>query len=184
MITFTTATTPHHLEGILALQSANLAAYLDQDEVQSQGFVTVVHSYEQLRRMNEVEKHIIALDGDTVVGYLLAMTKAAKADIPVLVPMFETFDETDFKNQKIADCNYLVVGQVCIAKNYRGRGMLDECYAAYRAHYQSKYDFAITEIATSNTRSLNAHKRIGFRHIKTYTAPDQTQWNIVLWDWQ
>ena len=183
MIIYTTANSKNDLEEILKLQKHNLASSLTKDEIQSQGFVTVDHSYEQLEKLNDYEKHIIAKDHEKVVGYLLAMTKRSRLDIPVLVPMFELFDTISYNNKKISAYNYLVVGQVCIDKAWRGQGILDHCYAAYRDYYRTKYDFAITEIAATNLRSLKAHKRIGFKETKISSSPDKTKWSVVLWDW-
>lgn len=161
----------------------NLAASLTKDEIQSQGFVTVDHSYEQLAALNDQEKHVIAKDNEKVIGYLLAMTKKCWAEIPVLVPMFDIFDSVPYNGKKISEYNYLVVGQVCIDKAYRGQGILDHCYAAYKARYSAKYDFAITEIASTNLRSLNAHKRVGFKEVHTFIS-GETKWVVVLWDWK
>jgi L-amino acid N-acyltransferase YncA len=183
MIIYTTANSEDDLNGILTLQKINLAPSLTTAEIESQGFVTVDHSYDQLEKLNHYEKHIIAKDNDKVIGYLLAMTKRSRLDIPVLIPMFELFDAVYYNDKKICKYNYLVVGQVCIDKAYRGQGILDRCYAAYRQHYRPKYDFAITEIATTNVRSLKAHKRIGFKEINIYVSPDETEWSVVLWDW-
>jgi len=183
MIAFTTSNSKEDLEGILLLQKANLAVNLPIDEVRSQGFVTVTHTYEQLLQLTAYEKHVVAKDGDKVVGYILAMTEKSKEDIPILAPLFDAFDNTHYKGRKIADYHYIVVGQVCIDKLYRGQGLLEKCYAAYKALYSDKYDFAVTEIAESNTRSLNAHKKIGFEEIHRYTSPDNTEWVIVVWDW-
>jgi len=183
MIIYTTAHSKDDLEGILNLQKRNLASSLNKDEIESQGFVTVDHSYEQLSRLNDHERHVVAKENERVVGYLLAMTKQSRLDIPVLVPMFELFDTISYNNERISAYNYLVVGQVCIDKAWRGQGILDHCYAAYRNYYRTKYDFAITEIAATNARSLKAHKRIGFKEIKTYASPDKTDWSVVLWDW-
>ncbi len=183
MITYTTSKTTAELEGILQLQKANLARGLTHEEIQNQGFVTVHHSYDQLTQLNDIEQHLIAKDGDQVIGYLLAMTAASKHDLPILIPMFEAFDDIDYLGKKISAYHYLVVGQVCIGKEYRGQGILDQCYAAYKEFFGSKYDFAITEIARNNPRSLNAHKRIGFVEIHTYTDPEGTEWAVVVWDW-
>jgi hypothetical protein len=76
-----------------------------------------------------------------------------------------------------------VVGQVCIDKQYRGQGILPNCYAVYKEYYNKKYDFAITEIASTNLRSLNAHRKIGFNEIHSYSGPDKTEWIVVVWDW-
>ena len=184
MIIYTTGNSKNDLEGILDLQKRNLASSLTEGEIQNEGFVTVDHSYQQLEGLNAHEKHIIAKDNEKVIGYLLAMTKQSRLDIPVLIPMFELFDTISYNNKKISGYNYLVVGQVCIDKAYRGQGILDHCYETYRQHYSTKYDFAITEIATTNSRSLKAHKRIGFKEINIYISPDQTEWSVVLWDWK
>lgn len=183
MITYTAATTDNDLEQILALQKQNLAAGLTAEQIASQGFVTVSHSFNDLHKMNDIEAHVIAKDGSRVVAYLLAMTARSRFDIPVLLPMFEMFEQVEYHHKKIADYRYIVVGQVCVAEGYRGKGILDACYATYRNHYKDKYEFAITEIATRNQRSINAHKRVGFETIHEYVAPNAEEWSIVLWKW-
>ena len=182
-ITYTTAKTTADLEGILKLQKVNLARGLTLEEIQSQGFVTVDHTFAQLKKLNDAEKHVVAKDHDRVVAYLLAMTKECRYDIPILFPMFQVFDSILYKNKKVSECNYLVVGQVCVDKQYRGHGVLDKSYSVFRDHYKPLYDFAITEIAATNTRSRNAHLRIGFSEAHSYTSPDGVEWVVVIWDW-
>jgi L-amino acid N-acyltransferase YncA len=184
MIIYTTANSKNDLEGILHLQKANLAASLAPAEIESQGFVTVDHSYDQLEKLNRIEKHVIAKNGDRVIGYLLAMTQQSKLDIPILVPMFKAFDAIFYKEKKIAEYNYIVIGQVCIDKEYRGKGMLNNCYDAYKKMYKKRYDFAITEIAATNSRSLHAHARIGFKQIHSFRGLFNETWIVVIWDWK
>lgn len=184
MITYTRSGTKDELEQILALQKQNLAVGLTADQIKAQGFVTVSHSFEDLYKLNELEAHVIAKDNDRVVAYVLAMTVRSRFDIPILLPLFESFEEVLYQHKRIAEYNYMVVGQVCVAADYRGQGVFDACYAAYKNYFKDKYDFAITEVATRNQRSLNAHKRVGFKTIHTYSAPDGEEWNIVLWDWK
>ena len=184
MLIYTSAKTDSDLLGILSLQSANLPSNLPAEEMASQGFVTVVHSFDDLKKMNDAEPHIIAKDGDKVIAYLLAMTPAAKNDIPVLRPMFQLFDAVQFSGKPVSFFQYIVVGQVCVDKGYRGQGVLDNCYLTYRSAFNPKYDFAVTEIATRNSRSLAAHKRIGFTELHGYQAPVGEEWSIVLWDWR
>ena len=184
MIEFATSKSRDELLGILNLQKKNLSDALTKDEIISQGFVTVNHSYDQLKNLNDIENHIIAKDNGKVIAYLLAMTQQSRSDIPVLVPIFERFEKISFLNKLISDYNYIVVGQVCVDKSYRGKGILDNCYAAYKNQFANKYDFAVTEIASTNLRSLNAHKRVGFLEIDTYHSHNKTEWRIVLWDWR
>jgi hypothetical protein len=120
MIIYTSAKSDNDLEGILALQKANLPSSITKEELQSQGFVTVVHSLDDLRKMNEIESHIIAKSDDKVIAYLLAMTSASKNNIPILKPMFQMFDSIDFNGNSVSSYQYIVVGQVCVDKYFRG----------------------------------------------------------------
>ncbi len=183
-VIYTKAVTSSDLEKILALQKRNLAFSLTREEINEQGFVTVDHSYAQLHKLNELEKHVVAKYRGEVVGYLLAMTPQSRCEIPILKPMFAEFGKLSYDGKNIADYRYLVVGQVCIEKAFRGKGVLDDCYTAYRDFYGDNYDFAITEIAATNLRSLKAHRRVGFVELATYKGPDNIFWVVVLWDWR
>lgn len=183
MIIYTTSKTDDDLQQILELQQQNLAKNLSREQAIAQGFVTVSHRLKDLQKMNAIEQHVIAKEDDRVVAYLLAMTTDLKADIPVLVPMFDMFEQIEFRQQKIANYKYIVVGQVCVAAGYRGKGILDNCYALYKEKFKHHYDFAITEIAIRNQRSIRAHQRIGFETVHEYAAPDGEQWSIVVWKW-
>ncbi|MEP6677179.1 MAG: GNAT family N-acetyltransferase [Ferruginibacter sp.] len=182
-IVFKTCSDEKELLGILHLQKENLPVNLSPEEIISQGFVTVLHSLKDLQQMNHIEQHIIAKSDDIVIAYLLAMTVKSSNAIPILIPMFDMFSKIEYGGKPVASYQYIVVGQVCVDKNYRGQGILDECYVAYKEHFKNKYDFAITEIATANLRSINAHKRIGFKEVHHYIAPDQQEWSIVIWEW-
>lgn len=183
MIRFTTATNDTHLHGILDLQRSNLKQYLPDEERAEQGFLTLSHSFEVLKVMNEIEPHIIALDDNKVVAFLLSMTKSSKYDIPLLIPMFDSFEEIVYRGQKLSELNFIVVGQACVAKSHRGIGVFDKAYDYFRLQLQKKYSLAVTEISIKNTRSLNAHLRIGFEPIVDHTAPDGETWSVVIWNW-
>jgi hypothetical protein len=172
------------LQGILSLQQANLKQHLSPEEVASQGFVTVVHEMDLIRRLNDREQHIIARDGERVVGYTLAMTRDAREDIPVLVSLFNQLETIPLDNQMLSDYRYIVVGQVCVDKAYRGQHVLDRCYATYRDAYEKKYEIAVTDIASTNLRSRKAHQRIGFKEFKSFVDEAGTEWVIVVWDWR
>jgi ribosomal protein S18 acetylase RimI-like enzyme len=177
---YTAAVSDLELQGILSLQKENLQQHLDSLD---QGFVMVCHQLADLQKMNAIAPHIICKSADKVVAYVLAMTKACKEDIPVLFPMFEQFDQLPYKGRMISAYDYMVVGQICVGKEYRGLGIFDGLYSEYKKRYQEKYPFAITEVATRNLRSMRAHERVGFKVVDRYLAPDGEEWAIVLWDW-
>ena len=183
MIVYKKTETAAELEGILQLQRQNLPVALSDAEKSSQGFVTVQHSYDNLKNLNEIEPHIIAKEDENVIAYLLAMTEKSQHDIPILIPMFQLFRQTPFAGKRVSDFRYIVVGQACVAKPYRGTGVFAGCYDFYRRTFQSTFDFAITEIDANNLRSLRAHQRIGFQEIHRYPAANDVEWVIVAWDW-
>jgi L-amino acid N-acyltransferase YncA len=181
LLSYQIAQSEEDFQGILEIQAEN---HLSTLSTLDQGFVTVRHRTEDIRKMNSFAPHIIAKDGNKIAAYVLAMTVESKEDVPVLKPMFEQFDKLEFKSKKVSDYHYLVVGQVCVGKDYRGMGVFDLLYEKYKEIHGSQFDFVITEIATSNIRSLKAHERIGFQEIHRFTDPIPMEWSIVLWDWE
>lgn len=182
MVTFTTAQTQEELEEILALQAINLSTSVSRREAQEQGFVTVHHDYPTLAAMNEPYAHIIAKAEDKVVGYALVMLPAFGDQIEVLTPMFQKINQLSFKGQSLQKMSYFVMGQVCIAKAYRGLGIFKGLYNTMRTKMSPHFDCIITEVATRNTRSARAHEKVGFETIHTFEdATDE--WAVIAWDW-
>ncbi len=183
MIEFTRTKTKQDLWGILALQKENLVQNISEEEKKSQGFVMVQHSYDIMESLHSIEPHIIAKDEHLVAAYCLAMTKHSRKDIPMLIPMFDQFEQLNFKGKKVSDYNYMSVGQVCVGKAYRGQGIFQQLYKTYRDSFRDEYEFAITEVSTHNFRSMKAHQKIGFEVIKTF-KDEFEEWAIVIWDWR
>lgn len=184
MIVYQTASTTADLKGILQLQKQNLPENITSEERENQGFVTVNHDFELLKKLHDSHPHIIVKFGEKVIAYVLAMTQKFRNDIPILIPMFAIFDKTRYKGKPISDYHYMLVGQVCVDKEYRGQNVFSKIYKTYRNTYYKEYDFAITEVAESNPRSLRAHEKVGFKPVHSYFSPDGTKWIIVIWDWK
>lgn len=172
------------LQGILALQKQNLAEHLPADEIQQQGFVTVHHTLADLERMHLLEPSVIAKEGEKVISYVLSMTLEARHHIPVLQPMFDMFHSISHDGHPLLSYPFIMVGQVCVDKAFRGKGVFENTYKAFRDQFRSRYPFSLTEIADRNSRSMRAHERIGFNTLHSYSSPDGEMWNIVVWDWQ
>lgn len=174
------AKTAEELIGILELQTDNLERNISKAELESQGFVTVEHDFETLKKISGNFYHIIAKDKENVVAYALVMLNEFGKAIPVLVPMFELIDDLSFKGQKLADTKYCVVGQVCVKKGFRGKGLFEKLYFKYFDQLRGQYDYVITEIASRNKRSLFAHAKVGFETIHEYESDLGEGWHIVL----
>ena len=184
MVQYCTATTEEDLRQILSLQQQNTEAAISSQEARSQGFVTVKHDFELLKALNEPYPHIIAKDASQVVGYTLVMLRKFAANVPVLLPMFQQLDGIVYKGKSLKDSTYFVMGQVCIAKNYRGQGLFKGLYHKMREEMADKFDYIITEVATRNTRSMAAHRKVGFDTAKIYSVEEGEEWAVVIWDWE
>ncbi len=182
MIEYSIVQTEQELKGIHSLLESNLAINVPDEVEDKEGFLTVAYSYADLKRMHDTDPAIIAKDNDQVIAYVLALNPVIKKDFPILVPFLELFDNIIYEGKPVSTYNYLIIGQACIEKNYRGKGVFKKIYAAYNARFRDKYDFAISEIATRNKRSMNAHSRIGFIPVHEYTGPDGVQWTVVIND--
>jgi ribosomal protein S18 acetylase RimI-like enzyme len=162
---------------ILALQRRNLARNLDEREMADNGFVTVEHTLEVLRRMHAIAPSIVAKDGAELAGYALVMPLECRSFIAVLEPMFQRLEALGILRQRC-----YVMGQICVAKPYRGRGVFDLLYRAHRDHLRSRFDSVVTEVSVRNGRSLRAHQRIGFEELERYRdATDE--WVLLIWKW-
>lgn len=160
---------------ILELQRANLPPNLPPGEMASQGFVTVQHTLDVLQKMHALAPSMVAKDGDALAGYALVMPVECRAFVPLLEPMFQRLES--FRLPR-----FYVMGQVCVGKEWRGRGVFDLLYEAHRRHLRAAYDCVVTEVSMRNTRSMRAHERVGFKLLERYR--DRTdEWALVSWDW-
>ncbi len=165
------------LEQILELQRANLPRQLSAEEMAAEGFVTVEHTLDLLKRMHAVVPSIVARDGASLAGYALVMPVQCRFFIPILEPMFQRLDSLGMLEQR-----FYVMGQICVGKRWRGQGLFDGRYQAHRRLLRATYDYSVTEVAARNTRSMRAHERVGFTVIDRY-RDDTDEWALLRWDW-
>ncbi|MEO0471879.1 MAG: GNAT family N-acetyltransferase [Bacteroidota bacterium] len=176
------ANQPGDLEQILQLQTDNLTANISAEELEKEGFVTAVHDWELLREMNNPHPHIVARIGSQIIGYTLVMLPEMSDRLPILFSMFEKLRQLSFQKRLLSDQTWFVMGQVCIAKAYRGQGVFTGLYQELKQQMAPRFDCIITEISARNPRSLRAHQKVGFQEFHRYH--DQEEWVLVGWDWQ
>lgn len=182
-IQYKLVSTAAEIQQMLALQAVNHVAGISAEVAAEQGFVTVRHDFEVLKKMNDAAPASIAILGGEVVGYCLAMPPEFRTAVPVLEPMFAMLEKLEWKNRPIAEWRWFVMGQVCVAAKVRGQGVFDRMYEQLAEAYRSDFQLIITEIATRNLRSLRAHRRVGFEIFHTYSE-DLTgeSWEVVAWE--
>jgi len=161
-ITFATAATDDDFEQILKLQQQNLLHTLSTETQSEQGFVFAEHTSVTLKSMAAQLPQVIALHNGQVIGYNLAMSADMQDKLPSLAPMFIEFDKCTYKGRKLIDYKFIVGGQVCVDKNFRGYGLMSKLYRETASRVPNDYQLCVTEISTRNTKSLAAHQKMGF----------------------
>lgn len=176
-------TTPEEVIAIKALQNLNLRVNISQEEAASEGFLTASYTMEYLEAMNADAPSVIAKAGDEVVGYAMVTTKALRDGHELMADLFNTIDRTQYKASRLGEIDYVVVGQLCVAKAFRGMGLVQLMYNHFRDCYAGLFSYLVTDVAQANARSLKAHQKTGFQVIDTLTYGG-IGWDIVLWDWR
>ncbi|MFN3138557.1 MAG: GNAT family N-acetyltransferase [Allomuricauda sp.] len=174
MIIYRQAKTVRELEQILDLQQRNLPKNISKEEREKEGFVTVEHDLDLLRAMNAMCGHIIAVDEQVVVGYALCMHPNFADAIEVLRPMFHEIEKVLGPKD-----NYMVMGQICVAKSHRRLGIFRKLYRTMKEKLPKGFDKIITEVDGKNRRSLEAHKAVGFKPLTIYQTGER-EWCILL----
>ena len=174
---------PAELEQILALQRANLAANISAEEAHAQGFVTAVHDLESLQRMHALAPSIVARGAVALAGYALSMCVEARPWVPILDPMFQLLETLSWRGRALTALRFYVMGQICVAKPFRGQGVFDALYRGHRDHYADRFELLVTEVSLRNARSLRAHERVGFEPLHRY-RDSVDDWVILGWNWE
>ena len=121
---------------------------------------------------------------DTVVGYALSLERTFDANrIPYLDGLNQVINAATDRGRSVAELNYIIMGQVCIARKFRGQGVFASLYHAMRRGLQDQFDCVVTAVCSRNPRSLRAHAKVGFVTVHQYHAHGH-DWHIVLWDWK
>ena len=180
MITLQLVKTQEEMEGVLALQQANLRNNITQEEAETQGFLMAEYDLDFLELLNQKSPGIIAKDGEKVVGYSLVALPETARQHPLLADLVQNIERCIFEGKPVE--NYAIVAQLCVSKEYRGQDLVQKLYGSFRDHYANRYTYCVTDVAQANHRSLKAHQKRGFQVIDTLDYGG-IGWNIVLWDW-
>jgi GNAT superfamily N-acetyltransferase len=180
-IVFEAASTDQHFEQILRLQKQNLFSAISEEEQAQHGFVFAEHTIPLLRMMAAHLPQVVAVSNGMVIGYNLAMPVAMKNEMPRLAPMFAEFERSEYQGRPLVTYNFMVGGQVCVDKGFRGHGLLRRLYHETRNRLPAGYQLCVTEVSERNGVSLRAHQRMGFEVVNTYDDGKEL-WNVVVWD--
>jgi L-amino acid N-acyltransferase YncA len=181
-VEITRASSDEDIQGIYKLHRDNLLTNLTAEEKETEGFVTAVYDMSKLWSMHTLAPAVIARDGSRVVGYVLAAPKSYRGQHQLLDQLMDAVDKLEYKNACLAQEEYVLCGQLCVAKGYRGQGIVQRMYQFFNDEFRGQYSYCITDVASTNPRSLKAHLKSGFEVINS-TAYDGVTFDIILWDW-
>ena len=142
--------------GIAALQELYLVSNLSEKEKES-GFVTTRFTTEQLAEIIEQEGLFIAKDDKKIIAYIFGGSWNFFNQWPIFNHMTALFPSLSFLDFDITTTNSFQYGPICIAKEYRGKGLIKLFFEFMRIHMVKKYPLSLTFINKTNIPSTKAH---------------------------
>lgn len=154
---------------IIALHRQNLFSNLSEQERQN-GFLSIdFKDNSQLAAINEDVAVIVAVQENTVVGYVCATSQEYSQQIPLLKYMMSLYPETMFQRQPLSNYRSFSYGPVCVADAYRGTGILQGLFQALLAQIPTRYNAGVCFLAKDNPRSLRAHtQKLGMEILRDF----------------
>jgi|SRR6476469_2344163 len=155
--------------GIIALHRQNLFSNLSELE-RHNGFLSIdFKDASQLATINEDVAVIVAVQENTVVGYVCATTQEYSQQIPLLKYKMSLYPETMFQGQPLSNYRSFSYGPVCVAAAYRGTGILQGLFQALLAQVATRFNAGVAFVANDNQRSLRAHtQKLGMEMLRDF----------------
>jgi hypothetical protein len=147
---------PEHYQAVLRLHCANLIANLSDDQRRG-GFLSAEFTLDQVAQMAEDLGTTIALAENSVVGFVCAFRREFAAGSPIIAKMVDCYDRLVFGGKPLSIYNSYIYGPVCIAREYRRRGLLRGLYAAQRKDLAAQFEVGVAFVSRDNPHSLDAH---------------------------
>jgi len=141
---------------ILQLQSANYITNLTEEERRS-GFLSAQFSFEQTAQIAEDLGITVAVLDHCVAGFLCAFRNEFPSGSPVIAEMLRHYPLFRFEDRPLSAFLSYIYGPVCIARQYRGRGLLRGLYQAQKKDLGARFEVGVAFVSRSNPHSLRAH---------------------------
>jgi predicted GNAT superfamily acetyltransferase len=141
---------------ILQLQSANYIANLTGEERKT-GFLSAQFSLEQTAQIAQDLGTTVAILDQQVAGFLCAFRNEFPSGSPVIAEMLLSYPVFRFEDRPLSSFSSYIYGPVCIAREYRGRGLLRGLYEAQKKDLAGQFEIGVAFVSHSNAHSLHAH---------------------------
>jgi hypothetical protein len=147
---------PRDYPAILTLQSTNYIENLSEEQRQT-GFMSAQFTAEQTARIAEDLGTTVAEVNDRIGGFLCAIRPDFDTGSPVIAAMLGAYDRLFFQGSPLSAYTSYIYGPVCIAAQYRGRGLLRGLYNAQKRELAGRYEAGVAFVSRDNPHSLSAH---------------------------
>lgn len=138
------------------MQNENLLDYLAPDE-RGDGFVSTPFTLELLQELQNPDTFFVARAADgALAGYVFVGSWAFCARWPAFQVALERFP-LRWNDQPLKAEDTFQYGPVCVARAFRGQGVLPLLFERVKSEMRSRFEVGTTWINMANGRSLRAH---------------------------
>ncbi|MFI8418074.1 N-acetyltransferase family protein [Serratia sp. NPDC078593] len=148
--------TSHDYPAILALQAKNTPENLNAQQRQ-QGFIVSEMNEAQVAKLNDELGILIAEQDGRLAGFVCLARPNMQPRPPVVDAMLSELANHYFADTLITKQRLFLYGPVCLASDWRGKGVLKRLFNAVKTRTRDQFDIGILFINQSNPHSLAAH---------------------------
>jgi hypothetical protein len=147
---------PEDYAEIVQLQRANYIANLTAEE-RREGFLSAEFSLDQVAAIaSDLGIAIVTMDDD-LAGCLCGIRREFNHGSPVVEKMLESYVNAVFEDKPLSAFNSYIYGPVCIARQYRRRGLLRGLYEFQKKDLAGLFELGVALVSHSNPHSMQAH---------------------------
>ena len=183
MLTNKFVTEDDELIQIAALSMENMSSMIPDDLKEKEGYVTWPYSIEDLRVIHQITPSIVIKDDDKVIAYLIILVSEVREVYQPLKNILKLLGPSSYQDRLFEDYKYYILGQDCVQRDYRGRGLIKLLFDFQKKHLAPRYDLGVSAISVHNPLSQRIHEKLGAQVINVLSTEENT-WNIVIWDWR
>jgi ribosomal protein S18 acetylase RimI-like enzyme len=127
------------------------------------GSLSALYSIEQVASLLCSMPVVVARDKIEVVGFLMTSPRSVTASPPIIQAMLAAYPGAD---------DAYVYGPVCVAAEWRGRGLAQAMFTELRRHLPGRE--GILFVRNDNDASLRAHVKMGMTAVAHFIFRDTT----------
>lgn len=123
----------------------------------------------------------LSLRGETLKGYFMTMSKELAASIPFEAELLEHAEEMLFKDKLIKEYDYVILAQICVAKEFKGGMTFHRLHVATHSMLKEQgFEIGVGEILDTNSLSLAVHSDL--EDAGAYVASSGLKWHVKILD--